>query len=425
MDWQKLYQSRTLSVQEAIRQIGENQNIYLAAYCSEPQTLVEELVNQKERLKRSTLFVNVAGSPLLYAQEECLPYFQIRAFLSTFGLKNAMQNGDCDYVPVNLSEIPKLIKQSEVDVAMIQVSPPNDDGYCSLGISVEAIHALVEKANYVIAEVNDQMPFTHGETLVNVDQIDCFVESSRPLLEIPEGKISDVEKKIGENVADLIPDGATIQWGIGNIPNSVLYSLKDKKELGVHSGSITDPVIELIEKGVITNSKKSVVPNKIVCTTLLGTEKLFRYVHNNPMVELHPADFTHNGKIIGQIDDFYAINSALEVDLTGQINAESIKNTTVAGVGGQMDFIRGAKNSKGGKSIIAFPSTLKGGKKSRIKAAIECVTSLKSEVDYIVTEYGVASLFGKSLKERAAELISIAHPDFRDELREQLKVAKL
>ncbi|WP_284035536.1 acetyl-CoA hydrolase/transferase C-terminal domain-containing protein [Neobacillus sp. 114] len=415
-DWELLYNSRICSVQEAIKCIQPYQNLFLAAYCSEPQTVVEELVRQRERLKGTTLNVNVAGSPLLYAQEESLPYFRIRTSLSSPGLKKAMRTGDCDYVPMNLSEIPKFIRESEVDVALIQVSPPNKEGYCNLGISVEAIHSLVEKAKFVIAEMNEQMPITYGETWISVNQIDCFVPSSRPLLTIPEGKLSSVEKKIGENVASLIPDGATIQWGIGNIPNSVLYSLMDKKDLGVHSGSITDPVIDLIDSGVITNRKKTVKPNKMVCTLLLGTEKLNQYVDNNPMFELHPVEFTHSGAIISQIDNFHSINSALEVDLAGQVNAESINNHTIAGVGGQMDFIRGAQYSKGGKAIIAFPSTTKDGTKSRIKATVEKVTSVKSEVQFIVTEYGVARLFGKSLKERAQELISIAHPDFREEL---------
>lgn len=419
-DWKDFYQSRTVDVHEAIEKINSNENVFLAAYCNEPQTLVEELIKQKERLEGSTLHVNVAGSPLLYAKEENLPFFRIRTMLSTFGLRKAIEKGHCDYIPINLSEIPKMIKQSDVDVALIQVSPPNEKGYCSLGISVEAVHTLIEKARYIVAEVNDQMPVTYGETMIHVEKIDRFVLSSRPLLEIPEGRLSEVEKKIGENVAELIPDGATIQWGIGNIPNSVLYSLMDKRDIGVHSGSITDPVIDLIEKGVITNERKRVLPNKIVCTTLLGTEKLFRYVHNNPMIELHPVDFTHHGNVIGQIDNFYAINSALDVDLSGQVNAESLNGLTVAGVGGQMDFIRGAQNSDGGKSIIALPSTTKDEKKTRIKTAVEKVTSLKSEVDYVVTEYGVASLFGKSLNERAKELISIAHPNFREDLRSEL-----
>ena len=203
------------------------------------------------------------------------------------------------------------------------------------------------------------MPITHGDTKIKIDKIDCFVLTSRPLLTISEGNLSSVELQIGENVADLIPDGSTIQWGIGNIPNSVLYSLMDKKDLGVHSGSISDPIIDLIEKGVITNRRKTVKPNRVVCTSLLGTDRLYKYAHDNPIIELNPIEFTHNTVIISKIDNFHSINSALEVDITGQVNAEAIKNKTIAGVGGQMDFLHGAKYSKGGKAIIALPQLQK------------------------------------------------------------------
>ena len=228
-NWKTYYQSRTLSIQDAIAKINPQQNIFIAAYCNEPQMLVEELVKQRNRLNGSALYINVVGSPLLYAQEESFPFFCIRTFLSASGLKNAMEIGDCEYIPVNVSEIPRLISETKVDVALVQVSPPNEEGYCCLGISVDATHTLIEKAQIVIAEVNDQVPFTYGDTMVSVNQIDYFVHSSRKLLTIPYGSLSEVDKKIGENVAELIPDGATIQWGIGNIPNSVLSSLLNRK----------------------------------------------------------------------------------------------------------------------------------------------------------------------------------------------------
>jgi 4-hydroxybutyrate CoA-transferase len=417
--WKKLYNSRLRSVEEAIENIQQEQTIFLAAYCSEPQTLIEELVRQKHRICNATLYINVAGSPMLYARDENISFFNIKALLSNYGLKHAMGTDHCDYVPVNLSDIPILIEETRIDVALIQVSPPDSFGYCSLGISVDATHTLISNARFVIAEVNEQMPNTNGETKVRVADIDCFVHTSRPLLTIEETEIGEVEQKIGEYVASIIPDGSTLQWGIGNIPNSILYSLTDKKDLGVHSGSITDPVIELIERGVITNRFKAIKPGKVVSTTLLGTEKLIKYADNNSEIEFYPVTFTHNINVISKLENFYSINSALEVDLSGQVNAESIQNRTIAGVGGQMDFILGARYSKGGKSIIAIPSVTKNGNKSRIQGTVEAVTSLKSNVDYVVTEYGIAKLFGKSLKERSEALLSIAHPNFRDELKSQ------
>ena len=421
-DWEMTYHEKQMNITQAINKVEKNHVAVLSAYCSEPQTVVEELVRQKSRLRGLELYVNIVGSPTLYSQKDNFRYFRIRTFLSNPKLKEAMLYGDCDYIPLNVSEIPKKIDSMKIDVVFIQVSPPDDQGHLSLGISVDYIKSLVKNAEYVIAEVNDRMPRTHGDTKLTIEEIDCFVKTSRSLLSIPESGSSDIEKKIGENVATLIPDGATLQWGIGNIPNSILHSLKNKKDLGVHSGSISDPVIDLIESGVINNRKKSIKQHKIICTSLIGTEKLYDYANNNPLVEMHSVEFTHNGSIISQIEDFHSINSALEIDITGQINAESLKGVTIAGVGGQMDFIRGAKGSKGGKAIIALPSTAAGGTISRIKLSVSGVTSLKSEVDYIVTEYGIAELFGKTMKERAQEIIAIAHPKFREELSDEVQL---
>lgn len=416
-DWEQVYQSRTVELNKALEKINHSDEVFLAPYCNEPQTLVKGLIDRKESLKGLTLTIGVAGSPLLYAEEANIPYFNIKTYLSSPKLRMSMDAGKCHYVPVSLSEVPKYISNSQVDVALIHVSPPDENGNCNVGTSVEAIHTLVERADYVIAEVNDQMPVTVGDTSINVENIDAFVHSSNRLLEIKEGQINDIEKKIGENVASLIPDGATIQWGVGNIPNSVLYALENKRDLGVHSGSISDPIINLIEKGVITNKYKNIDKNKSVCSLLLGTEKLYRYVENNPLIEMRSVNYTHNGATIGKLDNFHSINSALEVSLTGQVNAESIGTKTIAGVGGQIDFIRGAQYSKGGKAIIALPSTTRDGKKSRISATVNEVTTVKSEVQYVVTEYGVANIFGKTLNERAEALIAIAHPDFRNQLR--------
>lgn len=378
------------------------------------------LIKQRERLRGTTLYVNVSGSPLLYGQQKYFEYFNIRAFLSSVGLMNVVNKGNFDYIPINVSDIPQYFQEEKIDVALVQVTPPDAEGKVSLGISVDVTKELIKRANLVIAEVNDNLPVTEGDSKVDAHFIDFFVKSTNPLLEIKERELTDIDKQIGKNVATLIPNGATLQWGIGNIPNSVLHALKDKKDLGVHSGSITEPIIPLIQSGVITNEKKSFGRGKVLCTVLLGTKKLYDYANKNPLIHVVEAKTTHNIVNISKIDHFHAINSAIEVDLFGQVNAESIQGKTIAGVGGQMDFIKGAKLSKGGKSIIALSSTTSKGDRSKIQYSIDRVSSLKTEVDYIVTEYGIATLKHKSLRERAESLISIAHPSFREQLRNEL-----
>ncbi|MEH7342415.1 acetyl-CoA hydrolase/transferase C-terminal domain-containing protein [Bacillus sp. JJ1532] len=415
-DWKSHYQNRLSSAGESILSIQSFQKVFLAPFCNEPQTLVEEIVHQKSRLQDVTLYNIVVGSKCHYADEDSSASFNVRTFLASPLLKSSFSQGRSDYIPVNLSEIPRWIEENPIDVALIQISPPNENGYCNLGLSVDVVQALIKNAKYVIAEVNSQLPITFGNTFVHVLNIDRFVPSSRPLLSIPSSKSTDVEKAIGEFVAELIPNYSTIQVGIGSVSDSILRSLRIKKGLGVHSGSITDPIMELMKLGVVTNEKKAINKYKTVCTTLTGTEKLYQFAHQNPSIELYPTDYTHNPSVLAQLEKFHSINSALEVDLYGQINAEQVGPYPVAGVGGQMDFIKGSRLSAGGKAIIALPSTAKKGKYSRIKVSVPYVTSIKSEIDYVVTEYGVASLFGKSLKERSKELLRIAHPDFREEL---------
>jgi 4-hydroxybutyrate CoA-transferase len=415
--WEIIYSDRQTSASQAISAIQSSQKVFLAPFCNEPGTLIEELVQQKGRLRDVTLYNAVIGSPCIYAEHDCHPHFKIRTFLSSPRLKSAFLNGDCDYLPVNLSEIPRWIKQESIDFALIQVTPPNEDGYCNLGISVDVVQTLIKSAKYVIAEVNSHLPWTNGDSLVHVSEIDHFVFSARSLLTLPRGVPSKEEQAIGQNVAELIPNNATIQVGIGRIADSILLSLKNKKGLGVHSGSIIDSVMDLIKLGVITNEYKEINRYKTVCTTLTGSEELYAFANKNPEIELHPADYTHLPSVIANISNFHSINSALEVDIFGQINAEQIGQYPIAGVGGQMDFIKGAKLSHGGKSIIALPSTAKNGTQSRIKSTVSNVTSLKSDIDYVVTEFGIATLFGKSAKERIQELIAIAHPDFREELK--------
>jgi 4-hydroxybutyrate CoA-transferase len=418
-DWETIYENRSTSAEKAIYSIKSHQKVFLAPFCNEPQTLVGELVRQKDRLQDVYLYTAIIGSPCKYAELECHSHFKIRTFLSTPSFKSAFKNQVCDYIPVNLSEISRFITEDSIDAALIQVSPPNEEGYCNLGISVDIIPTLLKRAKTLIAQVNHQLPITNGVTFVHVSQIDHFVLSDRPLLTITNGVPNEEEVAIADYTAELVPDTATVQVGVGKLANSILLALKNKKGLGIHSGSIIDPVIELMDLGVITNEYKEINRFKTVCTTLTGTDDLYRYANNNPKIELYPADYTHNPAIISQISNFHAINSAVEVDIFGQINAEQVGEYPMGGVGGQMDFIKGARLSKGGKAIIALPSTAKKGTQSRITISTSNVTSIKSEIDYVVTEYGIASLFGKSLSERAKALINIAHPNYRKQLQEE------
>lgn len=419
-DWKQTYEKSCTTAEKAIQQMDSFQTVFLAPMCNEPQLLVEELIRQKARFQELSIYNIVLGSPCKYADLACHPHFNIRTFLSSPLLRKAFENNKCDYVPVNFSDIPRWIREEKIDVALIQVSPPDIEGFCNLGLSVDVVQTLIKEATIVIAEVNSNLPYTFGKTLVHVSEIDCFVPSDRPLLTVQNRKPTEEDMKIGTYVASLIPDYATIQVGIGNIASGIVQSLQSKKGLGVHSGSISDDIMKLINLGVITNERKEINRNKTVCTTLAGTDEFYGFCHRNENIELYPSDYTHNAAIISQISNFYSINSALEVSLSGQINAEQIDDThIVAGVGGQMNFIQGSKLSPGGRSIIALPSTAKGGTESRIKAHIPYVTSIKSDVDYVVTEYGIAKLFGRSIKERAKSLIDIAHPDFRATLSEQ------
>lgn len=421
-DWKPHYTKKCTTAENAIQLIESSQTIFLAPMCNEPQVLVEELIRQKARLQEILLYTIILGSPCKYADPICHPHFRIRTFLNSTLLKKAYENNNCDYVPVNFSDIPRWIKEEKIDVALIQVSRPDANGFCSLGLSVDVVQTLIKEATVVIAEVNSNLPYTCGETLVHVSQIDKFVPSDRPLLTIPNSHPAKEELAIGKYVATLIPDYATIQVGVGKIAASIVRSLQSKAGLGVHSGSISDEIMQLINLGVITNERKEINRHKTVCTTLTGTNDLYKFCHQNKSVELYPVSYTHNAAIISKISHFYSINSALEVSLSGQINAEQVEDShVVAGVGGQMDFIHGSKLSSGGRAIIALPSTAKNGAESRIKIHTKYVTSLKSEIDYVVTEYGIAKLFGKALSERAQNLIAVAHPKFRAALTEEYK----
>jgi acyl-CoA hydrolase len=335
--------------------------------------------------------------------------------------RDAVNEGRADYVPIFLSDIPTLFGRGilPLDAALINVSPPDDHGYCSLGTSVDATLAAVREARTVIAQLNPAMPRTHGDSFVHVDGIDLAVEAEQPPHEHPVSPIGEVERQIGLHVADLVPDGATLQLGIGAIPAAVGEALLDKRELGMHTEMFTDTVVDLVEAGALTGAAKEINRGKIVSAFALGTPRLYRFIDDNPMVEMRPVDYTNDTAVIRRFRRMVAVNSAIEVDLSGQVVADSIGRRLYSGVGGQMDFIRGAALAQDGRAIIALPSTAEGGIHSRIVATLRegaGVVTTRAHVRTIVTEWGVADLFGKSLAERAQALIAIAHPDFRDEL---------
>jgi len=336
-------------------------------------------------------------------------------------VRAAVQEARADYVPIFLSEIEGLFRSGAmpIDVALIQCSPPDDYGYLSLGAGVDIALTATQCARHVIVEVNDQTPRTLGDSFIHVSKADAIVETSHPLPEYQQGPVTDVHRAVARHVATLIPDAATLQMGIGEIPEAVLGALRDHQDLGVHSEMVPDGIVDLIQSGVVNNDKKALHPHKVIAGFVLGTKRLFDFIHDNPIFEFHPTSYCNDPFIIAQNERMVAINSALEIDVTGQVCADSLGYLPYSGIGGQVDFIRGAARAKGGVPIIALPSTAKGGTVSRIVPALKTgagVVTSRGDVHYVVTEYGVAHLHGKTLRQRAEALIQIAHPDFRQDL---------
>jgi acyl-CoA hydrolase len=348
-------------------------------------------------------------------------HFRHNAVFIGANVREAINDGRADYTPIYLSEIEELFESGAmpIDVALLELSPPDMHGFCSFGVGVDTSLTAAKCARYVVAQINDQMPRTFGDSFIHVSDIDAIVESSRPLCALAKADVTEMHTAIARNVASLIEDGAVLQTGIGGIPNAVLPFLMDRKDLGVHSELVSDGVIPLIDGGVITGARKNFKPRKIIVGFVLGTKQMFDYVDNNPIFEFQPTAYTNDPVLIGRNDNMVAINSALQVDLTGQVCSDSIGNRFYSGIGGQVDFLRGASRSKGGKPIIAISSTAKNGTISRITPMLSPgagVVTSRGLVRYVVTEHGVAYLHGKSIRERAKALIEIAHPKFRDEL---------
>lgn len=412
---------RVVSAAEAVASIRSGQQLFIHGGAATPSVLLDALVARSGELRDvGIIHIHIEG-PAPHLAPEMAASFRHRALFIGANARDAVNEGRADYVPAFLSDIPELFASGilPLDVAFINVSRPDAHGYCSLGTSVDAAMSAIHAASRVIAQVNASMPRTLGDSFVHVDDIDLAVEVDQPPYPHAPGAIGEVERRIGRYVAELVPDRATIQMGIGSIPSAVALALRDKRDLGVHTELLTDPVVDLVEAGAVTGDAKEINRGKIVTAFLMGSQRLYDFVHDNPMIEMRPVDYTNDTSVIRRFGRMIAINSAISIDLTGQVSADSIGTRFYSGVGGQMDFMRGAALSAEGRAIIALPSTAAGGTVSRIVGVLAPgagVVTTRAHVRTVVTEYGVAELFGRSIRERVAALIGIAHPDFRDSL---------
>lgn len=407
-------------VKFAIQQIKNNDSVFIHGGAATPLVLVQELAAQKDRLKNVEILHLHTSGDVPYANPDCKDSFKVNNLFVGSNIRNRVNFENVDYIPCFLHEIPSLFRKKikKVDVALVQVSPPDQHGFCSLGTSVDTALAVVEMAKIVIAQVNPQMPRTFGDGIIPFKKIDYTIEVNQPLPESKPKPLGTTELAIGKNVASIIEDGACLQMGIGTIPDAVLASLTHLKNLGIHSEMWSDGALDLIEKGIVNNSLKSVHKGKTVACFIVGTKRVFDYVHNNPACVILESAYTNNPTIIARNSKVTAINSAVEIDLTGQVCADSIGHHIISGVGGQVDFLRGAALSNQGKPIIALPSRTNKGE-SRIVATLKSgagVVTTRSHIHWVATEYGIVNLFGKSISERAKALISIAHPEDQDKL---------
>jgi acetyl-CoA hydrolase len=431
MDWISQYKSRIVDADEAVRAVKSGNRIFMTGNVSVPQKLLAALVKYAPNLTNVEICQALSVGPADYVSPAMEGHLRVNTLFISANVRKAVQEGRADFTPVLLSEFPLLFKNKilPVDVAFIHVSPPDEHGFCSLGVEVGLTKSPAESAKIIIAEVNEQMPRTLGDSFIHCSRLDYMVPVNYPIAELPMGGEGDdeISRKIAGYIADLIPDYATLQMGIGAIPDAVLGFLGDKKDLGIHSEMFSDGVVRLVEKGVITNARKTLHPGKIVVGFILGTKSLYEWAHDNPLCEFHRQEYVNDPYVIAQNERMVAINSAIEVDLTGQVCADSIGPKFFSGIGGQLDFIYGASRSKGGVPIIALPSTtiLKDGTLvsrivSMLKQGAGVVTG-RNHVHYVVTEYGVADLYGKTIRQRAQQLIKIAHPNFRKDMEKQAR----
>jgi 4-hydroxybutyrate CoA-transferase len=429
MSWVIDYKKKLRTPDEALRCVQSGMRVYIQPGCAEPETLVEALIRRAPFVNDVEIVHMMTMGRADYVAPEMAGHFRHNAVFIGSNVRDAISEGRADYTPIYLSEIEELFESGAmpIDVALIEVSPPDAHGFCSFGVGVDTTLTAAKCARYVVAQVNDKMPRTYGDSFIHVNRIDVVVESSRALCALSKPEPTEMHTAIARNVAGLIQDGAVLQTGIGGIPDAVLPFLMDRKDLGIHSELVSDGVIPLIESGVINGARKNFKPRKIILGFALGTQNLFQFVDNNPIFEFHPTAYTNDPALIARNDNMVAINSALQIDLTGQVCSDSIGTRFYSGIGGQVDFLRGASRSKGGKPIIALPSTAKSGTVSRIAPMLTAgagVVTSRGLIRYVVTEYGVAYLHGKSIRERARALIEIAHPKFREELYEYCEGTK-
>ncbi len=424
MSWQSIYKSKVTTADQAVRSIQSGDRVFLTGNTSVPQELLAALVRRSPDIYDVELCQALTiGERAPYTAPEMRRHLRVNAMFIGHQIRQAVNEGRADFTPVLLSEFPLLFKNHRLplDVALVHLSPPDEHGFCSYGIEVGLTKSPAESARTIIAEVNQQMPRTLGDSFIHVSRLTHVVPVDYPLVELKMTEEGDAElaTRIASRIADLIPDGATMQLGIGAVPDAVLGFLLHKRDLGIHTELFSDGVIDLVEAGVITNARKTLHPGKIVAGFIIGTKRLYDFVHDNPIIELHPTEYVNDPFVIAQNFRQISINSAIEIDLTGQVCADSIGTYLYSGVGGQLDFVYGASRSREGVPIIALPSTAKGEEISRIVPTLKPgsgVVTTRNHVHYVVTEFGVASLYGRTIRQRAQELINVAHPKFREEL---------
>lgn len=427
-----IYSRKLTTADEAVKNIKSGDNVVIQPGCAVPLELIRAMVGRKEELENVTIYHILIVGDLPYVNPGMEKHFRHKAFFTGANVRQAVHEGRAEFIPIFLSEVPLLFKRNivPVDVALLNVSPPDEHGFCSYGVDVGTIKTAAEKAKIIIAQVNTEMPRSLGDSFIHINKIHHIVEHSQPIQELPQvdpntsEEMLEIYDTIGKNTAELIEDGATLQMGIGAIPDSVMKYLRGRKNLGIHTEMFSDGIIDLVEEGIVNGEEKSIHRGKIISGFVLGTNRLFRFIDNNPVIEFHPQEYVNDPFVIAQNKKMVAINSAIEIDITGQVCADSIGTKIFSGIGGQVDFIRGAAHSEGGKPVIALPSITKDGKYSRIVPQLRPgagVVTSRGDVHYVITEYGTARLFGKSLKDRAKELIKIAHPKFRDELTKYAK----
>lgn len=420
MDWREEYKKKVVTADEAVKHIKSGDRLVFSHAVGEATTITDALIANKEQYENVEIFHYIPMGKAEYCLPENSKHFRHNTCCAGPKTREAINSSRGDYTPGFFYEVPTYFKTTlPVDVAVVQVSRPDKHGYCSFGLSVDYIKPAADVAKMVIVEANDQCPRTFGDCFIHVSEIDYIVETSRPLLELQPTVITEVEKAIGENCASLIEDGSTLQLGIGAIPDSVLLFLEDKKDLGLHSEMLSDSIVGLVEKGILTGKKKGLHDGVLVASFAMGTKRLYEFMDDNPKVELYPITYVNDPTVIMKHNKMISVNSCIQVDFSGQVVAESVGPKQISGVGGQVDFVRGATMCPEGKSIIACTSTTGGGKISKIVPFLDlgaAVTTSRNDVDYIVTEFGIAHLKGLTIKQRARALINIAHPRFRDEL---------